>query len=685
MTQTGTHLRHLTLVMLAVLGILFFAGHQPLAHTEPLAAPLQQTTGWSFSSTSVSIPVSNAGTQTRIDATLTHSLTETFNLASSILTTAGWDLVISPGVTVTTTPNTPVAVSFFITPPANAAVGDTATLLVQAVSTSTATTYNQDVTLTITDDATATPTATSTQTNTPTGNASVVLNVTDNAKAGTPGGTITYDIAVRNSGTADGNYSITFEQSCDEEIAGCFEVTNAPSSFDVDAGQTSSFQVSVTLPASAQDGAVARTIVRANLNGTDLFSEAILSSTVQENTPTATRTETSTPTETRTPTNTPDPSQTPTKTPGPICRDRYEDDDVQDQAREILVELSQPKTTATPGPRDGDGRRTICPSGDEDWLKFGAIEDKVYTIEIIEMAIGLDLTLELYDAEGRFITSNDDFPFDETQNPVPPDERTLRPTIFEWRAPYTGKFYIRVRDAVGAGGDTLTYVIRVRSHSYGPTPQTVSEICEDLFEPDGLPEQSRLIVSNEIQENRRLCPEGDSDWVTFFGKAGKRYAVYTNSDPYRGDQPINDVQAGADTIITLTDRDGVSIIDVNDDIPGGRTFDSEILFEPSVDGFYFVQVKNVGDIGNQFIRYDLVLELCLPGDDDEADDGQICGRDIASRGSADVPTTDNNQEATATAIAPTLIAATPTATMEEEEFSLDPTATSTSTAPADGN
>src|SRR5690606_32134082 len=93
---------------------------------------------------------------------------------------------------------------------------------------------------------------------------------------------------------------------------------------------------------------------------------------------------------------------------------------------------------------------------------------------------------------------------------------------------------------------------------------------------------------------------------------------------YRGRNQVNgETQAGADTVIVLTDRDGVSLIDVNDDIPGGNTLDSQIEFIPEVDGFYFVQIKNVGDIGNQFIRYDLTLVLCLPGQTD-------CGRSSAA-------------------------------------------------------
>jgi hypothetical protein len=51
-------------------------------------------------------------------------------------------------------------------------------------------------------------------------------------------------------------------------------------------------------------------------------------------------------------------------------------------------------------------------------------------------------------------------------------------------------------------------------------------------------------------------------------------------------------------------------IDVNDDVAG--SLDSQLRFVPRADGFYYAQIKNVGDIGNQFVRYDLILEQCLP-------------------------------------------------------------------------
>ena len=158
-----------------------------------------------------------------------------------------------------------------------------------------------------------------------------------------------------------------------------------------------------------------------------------------------------------------------------------------------------------------------------------------------------------------------------------------------------------------------------------------------------------------MQEDHRLCPTADADWVTFFGKAGKRYIMFTDTRRYKGKNTVNgETQAGADTVMVLTDRDGVSIIDVNDDIPGGSTLDSQIEFTPSVDGFYYMQIKNVGDIGGQFIRYDLTLLLCLPGQTN-------CGRTSAASSQPANPITPN-----------------PTGT-PDREFDLDRTATPTAT------
>ncbi len=401
-------------------------------------------------------------------------------------------------------------------------------------------------------------------------------------------------------------------------------VDNLPSGWTVDfspsatielfQNQTQGVTVRVNVPASATVG----TSVNLNLVARRQSNNADTTAFITVNVVSA-----------PTPTNTP---VGPTATRGPICRDGFEDDNNPASARTFDVNTAQ--------------EHTICPTGDEDWLVFGGIAGKVYTIDVSRMDPGLDLTLELFDPQLNSIAFNNDYFNRDPANPNPGDTRP-RITI---RIPTDGRYFIRVRDSAGRGGTNFFYVIALLDESYGPTPTTVASVCQDLFEPDGLPEQARLITSNEIQEDRRLCPTGDADWVTFFGKTGKRYIIYTDTRRYRGRIEVNrDTQAGADTVMVLTDRDGVSILDFNDDIPGGESLDSQIEFIPEVDGFYFAQVKNTGDIGNQFIRYDLVLLLCTPGQTD-------CGR-------ASVP---------GLPISP--ITPAPTGT-PDRDFNLDPTRT----------
>jgi hypothetical protein len=320
-------------------------------------------------------------------------------------------------------------------------------------------------------------------------------------------------------------------------------------------------------------------------------------------------------------------SPTTTTTPGPVCQDRFEPDGGPGQAREIQVNRPQPEDANRP--QDG---HTICPAGDEDWLFFGGVSGKVYTIDVPTMAPGLDLTLTLYDEAGRQLAFADDY---YNRAPGTPDPRApgapvpndIRPRIQSWRAQDNGRYYIRVRDAAGGGGtNDRFYTIQLLAESYGPTPTQLDQLCQDIFEPDGLPEQARQINPNEVQLTHILCPVGDADWVRFFAKSGKTYFIFTDTRPYTsvnprpGGGPVNNpAEAGADTVLYLVDRDGVSPLDINDDIAGGSTLDSQLEFTPSVDGFYYAQVKNVGDLGNQFIRYDLTLQLCIPGQTD-------CGR-----------------------------------------------------------
>jgi len=254
----------------------------------------------------------------------------------------------------------------------------------------------------------------------------------------------------------------------------------------------------------------------------------------------------------------------------------------------------------------------ICKAGDVDAFAIALNRDKVYNMEVTQADPGLDLIMELYDPLYRLVAVNDDFYEHNAAS-----SSNINPQIPDYRAPMDGVYYIRIRDATGYGGSTAgTYSFKVSNQSYGGFAPINSGICTDKYEPDGLPEQARLILSNQRQNDHRLCPVGDADWVMFFAKVGSTYYLYTDTRNYLGGT-INSQLAGTDTVMTLFDRDGVSFIATNDNVDTS-SFDSQIRFQPTSDGFYFLQVKNTGDIGSANIKYDLVNELCLPT--------QECGR-----------------------------------------------------------
>jgi hypothetical protein len=598
-----------------------------------LAAPLQQgALSIAFSTDTATI---TPGGSITLNATITSPVTDTLALTTNIGGFAGWSANVNPLPPITITPDVPINVVFTLTAPTDA----TGSIDFQANINGPAAGAAFD-TITVNVDEPGTISL------------RIELREGTNPRDVTPGSNVTYQLRVVNNGEEQVDVALDFgPEICDQAAPGCSEVfSQSPNINDLEPNASREIDVVVSLPDNAPIGATALTRVVARVvdpADANVEAQLLLQTNVIESSPTPTATNTNTPE----PTDTPTPSVTPTL--GPICSDIFENDDDQGSAVEIQVNLPQPPLVRDP---DVDDRRAICPAGDEDWLYFGAIEDKVYTINVSDVAPGLDLTLELFDEDGNLLEFNDDF-FE--RDPAAPNPNDINPRIQQWRAPATGLYYIRVRDAVGGGGLDRTYRIELIAQGTGPTPATVAEICSDDFEEDGLPEQARLIGPNERQFDRRLCPTGDADWVTFFGSEDKRYFLYTDTRPYFQNNPVNDtieVEAGADTVIVLTDRDGVSVIDVNDDIPGGESLDSQIEFVPNVDGFYFLQVKNVGDLGNQFIRYDLTLELCVPGTNN-------CGREIfaapaSNPAPAPVPTDTPQPESTPT-----------------EEFSLDETAT----------
>lgn len=447
----------------------------------------------------------------------------------------------------------------------------------------------------------------------------------------TPGSTVQFTFQVYNTSTTPGSEALTYDFTFDTPLPAGFTTDPIGSVAAVPAGDVITIVATVNVGTTVSLQTHALRLRVRGTSGVTIITR-IVDIQIRVVAPTATPTRTNTPTATA-------PIATNTGTPGRICdgsggtvNDKFEPDNTRSQARRIEVDVPQV--------------HAICPVGDEDWLLFGGLEGKVYTIDVSQMVDGLDLSLTLYDSNGNQLAFNDDFP----RNNDPSD---IKPRIQSWRAPANGQYYIKVRDSAGRGFIDALYTVVLNSESYGPTPTLIPEICKDLYEPDGLPEIAPLIVVGEVHPDHRLCPRGDADWVKFFGKAGKVYSLFTS-----------ELSVGADTVMVLADRDGTTIIDFNDDYESG--LDSRIDFAPFVDGFYFVQVKNVGDVGNQFIDYTLTFQIKTNANQGEPtmqptatfeDDITPTFEDDAT------PTSDPNRTATATGTAtrtPTSAYPTPT-------------------------
>lgn len=407
------------------------------------------------------------------------------------------------------------------------------------------------------------PTTTPGPTTTPNPALGVDLIIDQPVRSGNAGTSVNFNFTLFNFSTCSPS---TFRISVS---ASGSEAPTFPQSITVPAGGSAGFQVRIPIPSDAVPGSTINAAVNATCANESSIGDSENASvvvTVNGQLPTATASPTVSPTGTAT--------SGPTPTPGPVCRDSFEDNNSLSLAKEIRPDV--PQTHA------------ICPAGDEDFMFFGGVAGKVHTIDVAAMSEGLDLSLSLYDAAGNLLAFNDDFPRDNNAGDI-------KPRIQSWRVPANGTYYIKVRDNAGRGGTNLTYTVELQSESYGPTPTLVAELCSDLFEPDGVPEEASLLVVREVQPDHKFCPSGDADWVRFFAKAGQPYTLRVTSGV-----------PGSDPVMILVDRDGATIIDFNDD--SGGTLDPQIQFTATVDGFYYAQLKNVGDIGNQFIRYTLSFE-----------------------------------------------------------------------------
>jgi len=313
------------------------------------------------------------------------------------------------------------------------------------------------------------------------------------------------------------------------------------------------------------------------------------------NSPTFTPTATNPPAS-ATSTNTPLPASA-SPTPTPYCSDAYEPDGNPQTATVLTLNTQQ--------------THTICPSGDEDWYKITVVANKIYSLYTSDLGGGLDTIMAVYtDATLKNkIYENDD-------NPAAPCGLCSRLDV---TFPYEGTFYVRVRDNRQLGGLGWTYVMHFEStgapaptvtpiptatlNPLAPTATPTSAACLDPYEPDGVPALAHLLLIGEIQPGHNFCPGGDADWYKFFGGRGKAYTIKTS-----------DLGIGVDTYLYLFDSNGTTVLAENDDttavgVTGNDVVSSSLDFFPVRDDFYYIMVKNKGDLGAPFMTYNVSLTV----------------------------------------------------------------------------
>lgn len=285
-----------------------------------------------------------------------------------------------------------------------------------------------------------------------------------------------------------------------------------------------------------------------------------------------------------------------TSTPTPTvpatgnCLDQYEPDDQIGQAPNITLNSEQTHVFCHP-----DGSR------DTDWLAIQVSPGKVYTFLTKNLASPVDTIISLHTADGTKLFENDDY-----------DPGQGLASRIDYTFSQGGEYYLRIRNKTDVTGPGFQYTVAFSSIGQLPAtgtstvtstanPNTATPTaapCADTFEPDGVAETAKLIYIGGSQRHS-ICPTTDADWVRFFAKTGKVYTIRTSN-----------LGIGLDTYMYLFDSDGHTVLAQNDD--GGEGVASRIDFYPQKDAFYFVQVKNAGDIGGPGQVYDLSLAVA-PG------------------------------------------------------------------------
>jgi hypothetical protein len=146
----------------------------------------------------------------------------------------------------------------------------------------------------------------------------------------------------------------------------------------------------------------------------------------------------------------------------------------------------------------------------------------------------------------------------------------------------------RLLEAIPVGGA----VVIGTAPTSTPTPDGTS--CSDAYEPDDILSESKVIRPNELPQHHNLHVAGDVDYVKLAATDKDTYTIQT----------LN-LAPNTDTVLTLYDTDGVTVLARNDDDPDTAPA-SRITWRFVDPGTYFLAVEGFNpNLGSCLLAYDL--------------------------------------------------------------------------------
>jgi hypothetical protein len=255
--------------------------------------------------------------------------------------------------------------------------------------------------------------------------------------------------------------------------------------------------------------------------------------------------------------------------------DSYEQDDEKNQAKDLA--LGAPQTA-----------HNFCPSSDEDWVKFSVEANKTYVLQTENLGSASDTVLTLFAADGTTqIAENDDYNYVDASRIV-------------WKPTAGGIHYARVRHHnIIANGANTQYDIALREGFCLPDTQ------EGALGDNG-PGDAISIPPNGSTQAHTFCADplsttlGDQDWVAFDAVTGGNYLVKTTN-----------LDKNSDTVLTLFDSDGATVLASNDDIGLGQS--ATLNFTPTAPGKYYVRITQFNsNVLGSLTDYQVQLEANEP-------------------------------------------------------------------------